>query len=295
MDENVRSAGCVLRFFGADAEKIRRAAAALPGVGAQCADRGGETLLALRADEPRALAAAEKRLGRIFKNDLYGRGEQSLSTALAAQLEKRGKLLVCADAETGALLEPRLENIVGAAKFFDFGALSYANADAKAKIESRAARRADGKAPVERELARVRAALRVVGANCAVGSARFGGGWILFVGTRGHCWVRAVGESENRALWLMDMLRRAVCGLKQAEGTSRVHYSSRLRLPENQPKADTSPNGRKKHFWRKTLTLFAVLALICAAGAWYYTGGDLAAIPEALGFERRLHSGARFI
>lgn len=290
--------GSVLRFFGADTEKIRLAAAALHGVKFDCAGRGGETLLALNAAGPCELKAAEKRLRKAFKSELYGAGGQCLPAALMEALEKRGRLLACADAATGALLEPRLENLDGAAKVFDFGALSYAHAPEHEKIECLAARRARGKGPAAMELARVKATLRVVGAQLAAGSVQQGSRWLLFAGTPKACWVREVSADANPALWLMDMLRRLACGLKQAEGTRRIRYGARLPQPakaKGQQAAGAAKPRVKKHILRHAVAFIVVLALAGLAGSWYITGGNLAALPRALGFEQQLHSGAQLV
>lgn len=317
-DEN----SCVLRFFGADADKVRSAAEALAGVEAQCASRGGETLLALRADTPQALARAEKSLRAAFKNDLYGRGEQTLPAALVAVLESRCRLLACADADTGALLERRMEIVEGAARVFDFGAMSYAQAETHNKIEQRAARRARGKGAAELELARVQAAMQIVGAELVAGSVRRGCETLLILGTRKKCWLRRINADENPALWLMDMVRRAACCLKQAEGTSRLRYGAKIEprcLRPAEQKANASAAAQKVtvppsrsaetaavalssgadktggHAVRCALVLLAVLVLVCLAGCWYVTGGDFSALPKALGFSHQLHSGASLV
>jgi len=297
-DKVKNKSSCVLRFFGADTQAIDRAAQALSGVGAQCASRGGETLLALRADTPRLLEKAEKRLRTAFKSDLYGEGEQTLPAALAAQLDSRGRLLACADTATGAMLEPRLEAVEGAERVFDFGAMSYAQAETRAKIEQRAARAARGKTPADLELARVRAALRVVGAELVAGSVKCGEKLLLIVGTRKGCWLRYVREDENPALWLMDMIRRAACGLKQAEGTSPQRYGAKIKgslsRPAEQAAAKARPGGKMRVLGRAVF-LLAALALVGLAGSWYVTGGDLKALPEVLGFSHQLHSGASLV
>ena len=49
---------------------------------------------------------------------------------------------------------------------------------------------------------------------------------------------------------------------------------------------------------RTVLTLLAVLALAALAAGWYYTGGDLAALPQklqSLGAESLPHAGARLV
>ncbi len=72
-------------------------------------------------------AEAAQALRQAFSADLYGAGETTLPAAVVEALERHDKLLICADAAAGALLEARLENLPGAEKVFDFGAVSYAN------------------------------------------------------------------------------------------------------------------------------------------------------------------------
>lgn len=318
VDENKTKAecSCVLRFFGADEAALRQAVLALAGASAQCASRGAETLVALRTQDKPALQRAEKRLRVAFPNDYYGRGEQNLAAATVAALENRDCLLACADAYTGAMLEPRLEGVEGAARVFDFGAMSYAEPRARAEIERLASRKKTNNA-AQRELARVKATLRVAGAEIAAACMRRPDGALLLVGARRGCWLRAVRADENAALWLIDMVRRAACGLKQAEGTRWQKYGGRVRMPEQQaqsapenaaaPQSPAEQNARKPaaaavaapaqrkhgHALRGVLTLLLLLALAGLAGAWYTTGGDLAALPEMLGFSQQLHSGAQ--
>lgn len=77
-------------------------------------------------------------LRQAFSADLYGAGETTLPAAVVEALERHDKLLICADAVAGALLEARFENLPGAEKVFDFGAVSYANPKTGPLIEKRA-------------------------------------------------------------------------------------------------------------------------------------------------------------
>ena len=133
-------------------------------------------------------------------------------------LEQHRKLLVCSDAAAGALLETRLENLPGAEKVFDFGAMSYANTALTARL-SRKLRKAPQAEPA-RTLARVQAMQRLTGAALAVGCVELPHSRLLLVGGKKGCWLRCVPPDENPGLWLLDMLRRTACGLPQAGGTS---------------------------------------------------------------------------
>lgn len=291
LNEDKTAASCarVLRLFGADTAAVRRLLQCEPGVEAQCASRGAETLAALRAADEPSLARAEKALRTAFPNDLYGSGEEGLAAAAVAALEANERLLACADSAALALLEPRLEAVEGAARVFDFGAMSCADEAAKAKIERQAARKATEKSPAAQALARVQATVRVVGAELAAGCLTQKDGTLLFVGTQKGCYVRTAAPNENAALWLLDMVRRAAAGLEPAAGTRWQRYGAKLCLS-----GPDAPH-KKGHALRALLLCLVLLALVCLAGAWYFTGGNFAALPRLLGFSHQLHSGAQLV
>ena len=215
----------MLRLFGAPLLRVQQAAEALPeewAVRAQYRSRSGETLLALTARTQGALEKARQSLQACFAADLYGEGEKGLADAVVQALEEHKKLLVCSDAATGMLLEARLETVPGAEKVFDFGAMSYADAKTNAQIERQAERRAKQADAAGLTLARVRAAQKAVGAEFAVGGAQRTETTLLVLGTQKGCWVRSVPKTEAPGLWLLDMIRRAACGLPQAEGSATV-------------------------------------------------------------------------
>lgn len=133
---------CVLRLFGASALGVQQAASAFPPewcVTAQCRSRGAETLIALRSENAAGLDKARRSLHGCFAADLYGEGDTDLAAAVVQALEHRRRLLVCADAAAGALMEARLEAVPGAEKVFDFGTQSYADPKVGAQIARRAA------------------------------------------------------------------------------------------------------------------------------------------------------------
>ena len=174
--EENRPAGCVLRLFGAPEQTVQKAVAALPDTWqgtVHCRTRGAETLVALQSSTPQQLRRAVQLLRTSLALALYGEGEQTLAAAAVQALEQHRKLLVCSDAAAGALLETRLENLPGAEKVFDFGAMSYANAALNARL-SRKLRKAPQAEPA-RTLARVQAMQRLTGAALAVGCVDFGG------------------------------------------------------------------------------------------------------------------------
>ena len=165
---------CVLRLFGASALGVQQAASAFPPewcVTAQCRSRGAETLIALRSENAAGLDKARRSLHGCFAADLYGEGDTNLAAAVVQALEHRRRLLVCADAAAGALMEARLEAVPGAEKVFDFGTQSYADPKVGAQIARRAARRQDAAAA----LARV-ALPRPGAGGCACPACSAGGG-----------------------------------------------------------------------------------------------------------------------
>ena len=300
-EENTQSA-CVLRLFGASEQAVRQAAEALPAkwqVTAQCRSRGAETLIALQGKNGQGLQKARQALRERFAADLYGEGDTGLARAVVQALEAHRRLLVCSDAAAGSLLEARMETVPGAEKVFDFGAMSYADAKASAQIDQKA-RKAARSSAAEQTLARVQAAQKVVGVEFAAGCLEQPQSCMLFLGSRKGCWVRCVPQTENPALWLLDMLRRAACNLPQAGGTSWQSY--RKPVPETAltpPAAETTAAApRRRHGARRLVLLLLVLALAMLAAGWYYTGGDLAALPQklqSLGAESLPHAGAKLI
>lgn len=299
--EEKTPAVCVLRLFGAEEQQVQQAAAALAQNGqatAQCRSHGAETLVALRGKSEENLRKAAHSLRSTFAADLYGEGECDLARAAVQALEQHHKLLVCSDAAAGALLETRLENVPGAESVFDFGAMSYADSKTAARIEQKV----KGSGEAARTLARVQAAQKVVGAEFAAGCLERPDSCVLFLGEKKGCWLRCVPKQENPGLWLLDMLRRAACGLPQAQGTSRLRYGAvvpdAVLIPPDPAKPEPDVPRRKRHGLRNFLLVLLVLAVLAIAASWYYTGGDLAALPQklqSLGAESMPHAGAKLI
>ena len=205
-----------------------------------------------------------------------------------------------ADAAAGALMEARLEAVPGAEKVFDFGTQSYADPKVGAQIARRAARRQDAAAA----LARVQAAQHLVGAELSAGCWEQDGKFLLLLGTRKGCWLRTVYREDGPGLWLLDMIRRAACGLPQVPGTSWQHYRDPVpeavsAPPAAQAEARPAPPKKKRRWLRRVLLLLVALALAALAAGWWFTGGDLTALPqllrETLHADRLPHSGAKLI
>ena len=294
---------CVLRLFGAPLWAVQQAVQQT-GLAAQCRSRGAETLAALQAETPAALSKARKALADRFAAELYGEGEMTLVHAAVQALETHRRLLVCCDADAGTLLEARLETVPGAEKVFDFGALSYADAKIREKLSARTCRVKGG--PIPAKLARVQAAQRFVGADFAAGCVERAEDTVLFLGSRRGCWVRTVANTDAPALWLLDMIRRAASGLPQAAGTSWQKYGRAVpadvltaqTLPDKPENTAPAKPPRKRHRVRNALIFLLVLTLAAFAAAWYYTGGDLTALPQrlqSLGADSLPHAGAKLI
>ena len=295
---------CVLRLFGAPLWTVQQAAQQAD-IAARCRGRGAEVLAALQAETPAGLEKARKALCGRFAAELYGEGEMTLVHAAVQALETHRRLLVCCDADAGTLLEARLETVPGAEKVFDFGALSYADAKTREKLSARTCRVKGG--PIPAKLARVQAAQRFVGADLAAGCVERAEDTVLFLGSRRGCWVRTVANADPPALWLLDMVRRAALGLPQEVGTVWQKYGKAVpaevltaqQLPDKPETPEAVPaKPRKRHRLRRFLLLLLVLALAALAAAWYYTGGDLTALPQqlqSLGADSLPHAGAKLI
>ena len=294
---------CVLRLFGAPLWTVQQAAQQAD-IAARCRGRGAEVLAALQAETPAGLEKARKALCSRFAAELYGEGEMTLVHAAVQALETHRRLLVCCDADAGTLLEARLETVPGAEKVFDFGALSYADAKIREKLSARTCRVKGG--PIPAKLARVQAAQRFVGADLAAGCVERAEDTVLFLGSRRGCWVRTVANTDAPALWLLDMIRRAASGLPQAAGTSWQKYGRAVpadvltaqTLPDKPENTAPAKPPRKRHRVRNALIFLLILALAAFAAAWYYTGGDLTALPQrlqSLGADSLPHAGAKLI
>ena len=296
-------AGCVLRLFGAPEQTVQKAVEALPDTWqgtVHCRSRGAETLVALQSSTPQQLHRAVQQLRTSLAPALYGEGEQTLAAAAVQALEQHRKLLVCSDTAAGMLLESRLENLSGAEKVFDFGAMSYANTALTTRL-SRKLRKAPQAEPA-RTLARMQAMQRMTSAALVAGCAELPQSRLLLVGGKKGCWLRCVATDENLGLWLLDLLRRAACGLPQAGGTSWQPYGRAVPdaalTPASLAAAPPAPPRPKRHRLGKALVVLLLLALAALAAGWYYTGGDLAALPQklqSLGAESLPHAGARLV
>lgn len=288
MSDDTKTETCMLRLFGADPAALAEAVGRLAPqwrASAEWRSRGAETLLALCADTPNGLKHSMQSLRTSFFAEFYGKGDTTLSAAVVETLERCGKLLVCSDPAAGALLEARLENVSGADKVFDFGALSYAHPQTFSRIEKRARVRLHLSAketpdPLRLALARAQATQRIVGAELAAGCAEREQDKVLILSTKKGCWLRTVRADDSPALWLLDIIRRAAAGLPQAKGTGFLP-ARKVTKPDSTP-AETPPQKSRKHPLRRVLSVLVVVALAVFAAAWYWTDGHLVALPDQL-------------
>ena len=203
-------------------------------------------------------------------------------------LERHDKLLICADAAAGALLEARFENLPGAEKVFDFGAVSYANPKTGPLIEKRARARLpkDCTDPLRQALARAQAARRVVGADLSAACAERESDCVLVLSCRKGCFLRTVpaGKTPPSGCWISSGARRQTSLRLRGQASC---------LTRRAAKKDVSPGPQpKRHPLRRvcmTLLVLALLAALAAVGAWKYTNGNFYALPEQL----RSADGAR--
>ena len=272
-----RPAGCVLRLFGAPEQTVQKAVEALPDTWqgtVHCRSRGAETLVALQSSTPQQLHRAVQQLRTSLALALYGEGEQTLAAAAVQALEQHRKLLVCSDTAAGALLETRLENLPGAEKVFDFGAMSYANTALTARL-SRKLRKAPQAEPA-RTLARVQVMQKLTGAALTVGCVELPQSRLLLVGGKKGCWLRCLASDENPGLWLLDMLRRAApCSpdtyrALNAAFTSRSSISPSIyawyisMMPSAQPSQDAEmlPIASSTICWRSSRVVSLIRMLV---------------------------------
>ena len=96
-----------------------------------------------------------------------------------------------------------------------------------------------------------------------------------------------------------EKLSAKVCRVKGGPVPAKLtRVRAAQRLPDKpEPDAPTAA-PRKRHRVRNALIFLLILALAAFAAAWYYTGGDLAALPQrlqSLGADSLPHAGAKLI
>lgn len=279
----------MLRLFGAQSTAVGKTVENFPPqwrAAAQWKSRGAETLVALQAQSPSGLKKAAQALRQAFSADLYGAGETTLPAAVVEALERHDKLLICADAAAGALLEARLENLPGAEKVFDFGAVSYANPKTGPLIEKRARARLpkDCTDPLRQALARAQAARRVVGADLSAACAERESDCVLVLSCRKGCFLRTVPAGENPALWLLDIIRRTA-----ASPAPGVHDAA------GAGSAGGSRCGRGVGIYQRQFLRSAGTAAHPADGAHSPPGGDIGIGPTFSVIAAQCRRGSFFL
>lgn len=302
-NQRERQTSCVLRIFGAEEQQLQDLTTQLSFGGkltAQYRCRGAETLLALQSEQPGILQKAANKVRKALGAAVYAEGETVLAEALVQTLEQHRCLLTSADAAAGALLESRLEAVPGADKVFDFGSMSYADERTAAQIDQLAHRRA--KRPGELELARsrVRAARQLVDTDLAVTCVGREDHITLLVGSKKGCWLRTVRTEDGPGLWLMDIVRRAACGLPQAAGTLWQRWKDpvpeNVMLPAEMCKQTKLPQrGPHKGVCLGRGVLVLLLTAVLLAAGWYCTGGNIEMLPQLWKQQDTSFSDARMI
>lgn len=122
----------------------------------------------------------------------------------------------------------------------------------------------------------------MVGSELAAGCAERGSEKVLVLSSKKGCWLRTVPSSDNAALWLLDMIRRAACDYPQAEGTG---FLPARKAAQNGPAPEAGTNAakpekpRRKHHRGRWLLVLLLLAVLGAA-VWYQYA--MAAIGQSL-------------
>lgn len=202
----------MLRLFGAQSTAVGKTVENFPPqwrAAAQWKSRGAETLVALQAQSPSGLKKAAQALRQAFSADLYGAGRP---LCLPQWWRRWNGTISCLSAR---MLPPVPcwkpgENLPGAEKVFDFGAVSYANPKTGPLIEKRARLPKDCTDPLRQALARAQAARRVVGADLSAACAERENDCVLVLSCRKGCFLRTVpaGRTLPSGCWISFGARR---------------------------------------------------------------------------------------
>ena len=193
----------------------------------------------------------------------------------------------------------------GAEKVFDFGALSYADAKMREKLsakslprERRAHSGKTGPCAGGTAFCGCRLCRRVCGARrghravsgqpqglLGAHSGKHGCTGPLAAGHDPSCCIRSAAGGGDK----LAKIRQGGPG-GCADGADACRTSRKTAAPAKPP--------RKRHRVRNALIFLLVLTLAAFAAAWYYTGGDLTALPQrlqSLGADSLPHAGAKLI
>lgn len=173
----------------------------------------GETLVPCGQKSLPGLRKGEGSLRACFPSEFYGKGGEGLAAALVHTMEKHHRLLVCADAQAGALVSQRLKDLPGADKVFDFGAMSYGGPGCCPEDRCAGSPAAGGRSSAGQGAGPGPCSPAGGGAELAAACLPQGESTVLLLGSRKGCWMRTVRQEENPGLWLLDMARQGCCGL----------------------------------------------------------------------------------
>lgn len=213
-------------------------------------EKNDETLVQITSHADTTAAASvildycQDRVAQACGAALYGTGEENLYQVLIKIMLQKDLLFVPADERVRSMWERPLSNVENAGAVYDFGACSCADAKVSKKIEQAAQKQAF---PLAAAQARIAAACRVTQADWAAACFEPDGEpMTVLVGNEKGCWVYTLKEGQRPALWITDILRRAVLSYTQAADVLWV-------------KAGAAENGEEKT--KKPSNPFRVLGL----------------------------------
>lgn len=217
----------VIRMFQPDMAVLKAAAKQLaekPDLKLRLYGQGGEALLVLAAQAggtaaateiaERAATFIEKKMG----DTVYARGKDTSLVHVAARVMIEEECsVICADADTGALMETEFKNTKLGDRVYDFGQSSYRNARMAAKIantalmddeeDDDALQQAADRSYAAAKCTRAEFGAAITGLTKQDGEAVFAA-----VTHRGYTYIRAIRPAPDAgkaaALTVLDMIRR---------------------------------------------------------------------------------------
>ena len=216
--------------------------------------KDGEVLLrvtARAADEVSALAACRPvadEVKRRLGDNLYGEDVDSLQQVVVVKLIELGRRLAAAESCTGGLFCKRITEIPGASKVFDCGVVSYSNSIKSSMLGvSEATLQSFGAVSRQTACEMAEGVRRLAKADIGVGITGIAGpdggtlqkpAGLVFaaVSDGSNCFVRRlmIGHGGNEREYIryisasntLDIVRRLIFGLPQADGTEQVSVIS---------------------------------------------------------------------
>lgn len=183
-------------------------------------EKNDETLVQITSHADTIAAASvildycQDRVAQACGAALYGTGEENLYQVLVKTMLQKDLLFVPADERVRSMWERPLSNVENAGAVYDFGACSCADTKVGKKIEQASRKQVF---PLAAAQARIAAACRATQADWAAACfAPDNEPVTVLVGNEKGCWVYTLKEGQRPALWITDILRRAVLGYTQA-------------------------------------------------------------------------------